>query len=51
MPTDPAAYAVDLYTALHRLDAFNYGELVVQTPPNDAAWEAVHDRLRRARTL
>lgn len=48
LPRDPAAYAISMYAALHRLDALNVEEIVVQSPPRDEAWEAVWDRLNRA---
>ncbi len=48
LPRDPAAYGISMYAALHRLDAQNVGEIVVQEPPRDEAWEAVWDRLERA---
>lgn len=50
LPADPAAYAISMYAALHRLDALDLKEIVVQAPPRDAAWEAVWDRLDRATT-
>jgi L-threonylcarbamoyladenylate synthase len=50
LPSDPRAYAVDLYAALHRLDAGGYEEILIEAPPEGADWEAVWDRLRRAAT-
>lgn len=48
LPDDPAGYARELYASLHRLDAIGVGTIVVDTPPSDEAWQAVHDRLLRA---
>lgn len=49
MPSDPAAYAANLYGALHALDG-TAPTLFVEAPPEGAEWEAVWDRLRRAST-
>jgi L-threonylcarbamoyladenylate synthase len=48
MPTEPAAYAAQLYTALHALDASKVDRIIVALPPSGEPWLAVHDRLRRA---
>jgi L-threonylcarbamoyladenylate synthase len=48
MPVDPAAYAAQLYTALHTLDASGVDRIVAALPPVGDAWLAAHDRLRRA---
>jgi L-threonylcarbamoyladenylate synthase len=48
MPADPAGYAARLYGALHDLDAEGFDRLVVELPPDEDAWLAVRDRLRRA---
>lgn len=48
MPTDPAAYASQLYEVLHRLDAAGFNSIVVALPPVGEEWMAVHDRLKRA---
>ena len=48
LPCDPAAYAAGLYAALHDLDAAGVERIVVARPPDDEAWLAVRDRLRRA---
>jgi L-threonylcarbamoyladenylate synthase len=48
LPAEAAAYAAELYAALHRLDAAGVEQIIVDLPPGDAAWLAVHDRLRRA---
>lgn len=48
MPIDAAGYAAQLYAALHQLDDGSVDHIVVSQPPDGAAWQAVHDRLRRA---
>lgn len=48
LPDDPRRYARRLYAALHRLDALDIDEIVVQRPPKGDLWEAIHDRLMRA---
>ena len=48
MPTEPTAYAAQLYTALHALDASKVDRILVALPPGGEQWLAVHDRLRRA---
>jgi L-threonylcarbamoyladenylate synthase len=48
MPLNPAAYAANLYDALHRIDALSPSRILVARPPDDPAWEAIHDRLRKA---
>jgi L-threonylcarbamoyladenylate synthase len=48
MPGDPAAYAAQLYAALHALEWAGVERIIVSLPPRDEAWLAVHDRLRRA---
>jgi L-threonylcarbamoyladenylate synthase len=47
-PHDAPGYAHDLYANLRALDALACDLILVETPPNDAAWEGVADRLRRA---
>jgi L-threonylcarbamoyladenylate synthase len=49
LPRDPRAYAAALYAALHRLDSVNLETIYVEQPPKEPAWEAVWDRLERAR--
>jgi L-threonylcarbamoyladenylate synthase len=44
----PAAYAKQLYAALHRLDASGVDVILVESPPGSEAWRAVRNRLRRA---
>jgi L-threonylcarbamoyladenylate synthase len=48
MPVEPLAYAAQLYTALHVLDAAGVDKIVVALPPAGDAWLAVRDRLQRA---
>jgi L-threonylcarbamoyladenylate synthase len=50
MPADAAGYAAHLYAALHTLDAAGLDRIIVDLPPDDEAWIAVRDRLRRAAT-
>jgi L-threonylcarbamoyladenylate synthase len=45
---DPVRYGHDLYANLRLLDASGAKRIVVQAPPQEAAWEAVNDRLTRA---
>jgi L-threonylcarbamoyladenylate synthase len=47
LPDEPVGYAARLYATLHELDG-KAGALWVERPPEGPAWEAVHDRLRRA---
>jgi L-threonylcarbamoyladenylate synthase len=47
--TDADAYARSLYAHLHRMDASGADLLLVAEPPHGPSWEAVHDRLSRAR--
>jgi L-threonylcarbamoyladenylate synthase len=48
LPSDPAGYAAQLYAALHELDVAGLDRIVVEVPPDEPAWVAVRDRLRRA---
>ena len=48
MPADARAYAARLYAALHELDAAGVDRIIVDLPPEGEAWQAIHDRLRRA---
>ncbi|MBV6274422.1 threonylcarbamoyl-AMP synthase [Alcaligenaceae bacterium CGII-47] len=47
-PAEPVAYAHGLYALLRELDKGGYGLIAVEQPPQDAAWQAVNDRLGRA---
>lgn len=44
----PKGFARGLYHALRELDVAALGQIVVEDLPNDAAWDAVRDRLKRA---
>lgn len=48
LPADPVGYAHGLYGALRDLDEAAAEIIVVEAIPNDPAWAAVADRLRRA---
>ncbi|HLF97333.1 MAG TPA: Sua5 family C-terminal domain-containing protein, partial [Methylococcaceae bacterium] len=48
LPEDAAEYAQRLYATLRALDAAGYDVLLAQAPPEEEAWHAVRDRLRRA---
>lgn len=50
LPGQPTAYARGMYAALRRLDALGADRILVQRPPRDPAWSAIHDRLDRATT-
>jgi L-threonylcarbamoyladenylate synthase len=45
---DAAGYAHDLYANLRALDEVGCSAILVEQPPLEAAWAAVHDRLTRA---
>jgi L-threonylcarbamoyladenylate synthase len=49
-PREPQEYARRLYALLHELDAAGAERILVVRPPTGSAWEAVHDRLRRAQS-
>ncbi len=48
LPQDADGYARELYAALHRLDDAGCVRIMVELPPDEPSWNAVHDRLRRA---
>jgi L-threonylcarbamoyladenylate synthase len=48
MPPDATAAAQQLFAVLRELDAHPVHEIWVETPPDDAAWDGVRDRLQRA---
>jgi L-threonylcarbamoyladenylate synthase len=50
MPLDREKYATRLYAALHELDDAGVERIVVELPPSDPSWLAIHDRLRRGAT-
>jgi L-threonylcarbamoyladenylate synthase len=45
---DPVRFAHDLYANLRELDALGRDLILVAAPPDEEAWRAVSDRLRRA---
>jgi L-threonylcarbamoyladenylate synthase len=47
-PDDAAGYAHDLYANLRKLDEAGCNAILVEQPPLDPAWTAIHDRLMRA---
>ena len=47
-PADAAGYAHELYASLRLLDRPTTDVIVVELPPQDAAWSAIADRLARA---
>lgn len=48
MPDAPAAYARELYAALHAADAAGASLIVIERPPADDPWAGLRDRLARA---
>ena len=48
MPTGAEACAQELFAVLRELDQPGIQLIWVETPPTDAAWDGVRDRLRRA---
>ena len=48
MPREPQAYAQKLYAALRELDGAGCGAILVESPPETDAWNAIRDRLLRA---
>jgi L-threonylcarbamoyladenylate synthase len=48
MPDDATAAAHELFAALRALDASGAALIWIESPPADAAWEGVRDRLQRA---
>ncbi len=48
MPLDAARCAQELFAVLRELDATGVRLIWVETPPGDAAWDGVRDRLQRA---
>lgn len=47
-PEAAEAYAHELYAALRALDASGADTILLETPPADPEWSAIHDRLGRA---
>ncbi len=50
MPLDASEYASKLYRTLHELDSRGYEWIAVDTPDDAPEWEAIRDRLKRARS-
>jgi L-threonylcarbamoyladenylate synthase len=48
LPLDADAVGTRLYALLHELDDAGFDRIVLERPPEDDAWLAVRDRLRRA---
>ncbi len=48
LPADPDGYAHGLYASLREMDARHAAVIVVERPPQTAAWQGINDRLRRA---
>ncbi len=48
MPGSPEGYAASIYATLREWDACGIDAIVVEMPPDEPAWLAVRDRLRRA---
>jgi len=48
IPHDAEAFARALYAELHRCDEGGAELIVVESPPEDSAWAAIQDRLKRA---
>jgi L-threonylcarbamoyladenylate synthase len=48
MPQNAAAAAHELFAVLRQLDAQGVNVIWVETPPADADWDGVRDRLQRA---
>jgi L-threonylcarbamoyladenylate synthase len=48
IPHDPEAFARALYAELHRCDDAGAEWIAVEAVPDDPAWAAITDRLRRA---
>lgn len=48
LPAQPDGYAQGLYAALRQMDAVGADVIIVERPPQQAAWTGINDRLRRA---
>lgn len=48
IPHDPEAFGRALYAELHRCDETGASLILVEAPPEEPAWSAILDRLRRA---
>ena len=47
----PSEYARMLYAAMHSMDQANLDQILIELPPEEPEWLAVHDRLGRACTV
>ena len=45
---NPVEYAHELYSILRYFDAQKLDQILIETPPQTPAWEAVNDRLKKA---
>lgn len=50
MPTSAEEYAALLYGALRGIESAGVHRILVEEPPHEPEWVAIHDRLRRAAT-
>ncbi len=48
LPANPQGYAHGLYAALRAMDGVSADLILIETPPQDVAWQGINDRLRRA---
>ena len=48
-PASPDEYARRLYALLHQLDSAGVQRILIARPPQDPAWDAIRDRLQRAK--
>jgi L-threonylcarbamoyladenylate synthase len=48
MPSDPDHYARHFYAALRSLDGEGAERLLIELPPDEPRWLAIHDRISRA---
>lgn len=48
LPDNAALAAEQLYSALHTLDAAGANIILIESPPPEAGWDALRDRLQRA---
>lgn len=48
LPADPLLYAKQLYASLRTLDRMAFDLILVETPPQNEAWQAINDRLSKA---
>lgn len=50
VPRDPEAYARALYAELHACDEWGAETIILEQPPSTPEWQAILDRLRRAKS-